>query len=74
MIDLTALTNRELVNLLHAADAELLRRVAEGDRITTQVNNFFESLDRTNALLVQFVTKHERKAIRNATAEGRNRG
>ena len=74
MIDLTALTNRELVTLLHAADAELLRRVAEGDRITAQVNNFFDSLERTNTQLNRNLTRPERKAIQRNAARARNRG
>jgi len=74
MIYLSALTNRELVTLLHAAEAELHRRVAEADTLAARVNDWFESLERTNTVLGCYISQRERKAIRNATAEGRNRG
>jgi hypothetical protein len=67
MIDIGLLTNRELVNLLHEADAELLRRIAEGDSLANRVDFWYASLKRTNTTLGRSITKLEREAI------GRNR-
>ena len=63
MIDIRLLTNRELVNLLHAADAKLHRGIAQSDALNARVNGWFDSLTRANTALSGYISHFERKAI-----------
>ncbi len=64
MIDLKALTDRQLVLLLLAAEEELSLRVADSDTLTERVNNWFETLKRTNRILGRYVEQLDREAIK----------